>query len=413
MKFLLSILLVVCSTSLSFAGVYVKRFPTDTPVFVAGATSAATTDGNCAEFDANGNIIDSGSACGGGGGTPGGSTTQVQYNNAGSFAGSSSFVFNGSNVGIGSVNPTGILDIQSATNSQLVIGDGAGNSSGWRFNTTSGLFTKSNYPLTVTGGLQVTNTANAPSYILGSGGVGIGTTITSNAGLSIMNGNVGIGTWKPSVPLYVVGDIQTNAGSAIGTNNGSVTLRADQVLSNTAAVYSSNGVALNYYNGSAVTTGLVLKANGAVANVGIGSTNPNSLLNVNGNVGIGTTGTGSTPYQLNINNVAVFNSEYTNANIGIGTTTIDWNKGNYQNVGIGTSSGAYIAFTHPTNGGVAKLQLRIKQDGTGSRVVSFWPATVLWTGGTAPTLTTTAGKSDIINCTWNGVNDYCASTLNF
>jgi hypothetical protein len=40
-------------------------------------------------------------ASGGGGGSPGGSTTQVQYNNAGAFAGSSNFIFDGSNVGIG------------------------------------------------------------------------------------------------------------------------------------------------------------------------------------------------------------------------------------------------------------------------------------------------------------------------
>ena len=38
--------------------------------------------------------------------SPGGSTTQVQYNNSGSFAGSSSFVFDGTNVGIGTSSPS-------------------------------------------------------------------------------------------------------------------------------------------------------------------------------------------------------------------------------------------------------------------------------------------------------------------
>jgi hypothetical protein len=37
--------------------------------------------------------------------TPGGSTTQVQYNNAGAFAGSANFVFDGTNVGIGTSSP--------------------------------------------------------------------------------------------------------------------------------------------------------------------------------------------------------------------------------------------------------------------------------------------------------------------
>lgn len=152
----------------------------------------------------------------------------------------------------------------------------------------------------------------------------------------------------------------------------------------------------------------------SLGNVGIGLTNPNFLLNVNGNVGIGTTAVNSTPYAININNVATFNSEFTYAsNIGVGTTTINWNNGSYQNIGIGTSQGAYVAFTHPTNGSASKLTLRIKQDATGNRVVSFWPSTVLWPGNSAPTLTTTANKSDLITCIWNGTNDYCASTLNF
>jgi hypothetical protein len=38
-------------------------------------TSGSLTDGNCAEFDADGNIVDSGGACGGGGGGTWGSIT--------------------------------------------------------------------------------------------------------------------------------------------------------------------------------------------------------------------------------------------------------------------------------------------------------------------------------------------------
>jgi hypothetical protein len=38
--------------------------------------------------------------------------------------------------------------------------------------------------------------------------------------------------------------------------------------------------------------------------------------------------------------------------------------------------------------------LRLRQDATGSRLVT-WPTTVRWSGGTAPTLTTTASKTDV------------------
>lgn len=156
-------------------------------------------------------------------------------------------------------------------------------------------------------------------------------------------------------------------------------------------------------------------AYGASANDFRISDNSGNVLNINsngslpvaitGNVGLGTT---------TFNNVANFATEFSyTSNIGLGTTTINWNNGVGQNIGIGTSQGAYIAFTHPSNSNYASLNLRIKQDATGSRVVSFWPATVLWAGGTAPTLTTTANKSDIISCKWNGTNDYCVVSQNF
>lgn len=45
------------------------------------------------------------------------------------------------------------------------------------------------------------------------------------------------------------------------------------------------------------------------------------------------------------------------------------------------------------------------QDGSGSRTVTFW-STIKWAGGTAPTLTTTAGKADTLGF-------ICISTGNY
>lgn len=50
-------------------------------------STGALTNGHCVQIDASGNLVDSGGVCGGGGGTPGGSNTQVQYNCAGAFCG--------------------------------------------------------------------------------------------------------------------------------------------------------------------------------------------------------------------------------------------------------------------------------------------------------------------------------------
>src|SRR6185436_8891646 len=67
----------------------------NTTTFVT--TTGTQTSGDCVKIDANGNHVANGSACGGSG-SPGGSTTQVQYNNAGSFGGISGATTNGTSV---------------------------------------------------------------------------------------------------------------------------------------------------------------------------------------------------------------------------------------------------------------------------------------------------------------------------
>lgn len=53
---------------------------------------------------------------------------------------------------------------------------------------------------------------------------------------------------------------------------------------------------------------------------------------------------------------------------------------------------------------------RVTQDGTGSRTLAY-NAVFKWPGGTAPTLTTTAGALDIISGVSDGTNVYCTSIL--
>jgi len=58
--------------------------------------------------------------------------------------------------------------------------------------------------------------------------------------------------------------------------------------------------------------------------------------------------------------------------------------------------------------------LFIEQGGSGSYTVT-WPANVLWSGGTSPTLTTTVGKIDMITFVYHTTNDkyYATAALNF
>lgn len=57
---------------------------------------------------------------------------------------------------------------------------------------------------------------------------------------------------------------------------------------------------------------------------------------------------------------------------------------------------ANCTFTFPTPTAGGSFVLVLDQDATGSRTVT-WPASVRWAGGSAPTLTTTASKRDVIH----------------
>ncbi len=76
------------------------------------------------------------------------------------------------------------------------------------------------------------------------------------------------------------------------------------------------------------------------------------------------------------------------------TVTADMTLGNHVSMTLtGNISTLTISNPAPT-GNSCGLILYIKQDGTGSRTFSF-PATFIWAGGTTPTLTATASRTDI------------------
>ncbi len=81
------------------------------------------------------------------------------------------------------------------------------------------------------------------------------------------------------------------------------------------------------------------------------------------------------------------------------TIALDWNNSNVQYVVLGGNR--TFTFAHPKDG--ALYTLIIKQDGSGSRTLT-WPATIAWGGGSAPTLTITADKVDVIQFVYDGTN---------
>ena len=77
-----------------------------------------------------------------------------------------------------------------------------------------------------------------------------------------------------------------------------------------------------------------------------------------------------------------------------GTVSIDLNNGNVHSVTL--TGNATLTFDNPVaTGDSSSFTLIVKQDGTGSRTIT-WPGSVAWAAATAPTLTTTANKFDVL-----------------
>ncbi len=116
-------------------------------------------------------------------------------------------------------------------------------------------------------------------------------------------------------------------------------------------------------------------------------------LNIMGNIKVGET--------------AYFNTEYDNGNSGT-ADTINWRVANKQK---STLTGN-VTFTFTAPYGPCNLVLKLVQDGTGSRKVT-WPATVKWAIGTKPSLTTTPNAIDIVSFYYDGTNYYGLASFNF
>ncbi len=127
-----------------------------------------------------------------------------------------------------------------------------------------------------------------------------------------------------------------------------------------------------------------------------GGTSGYALFNNAGTVGNTNSLTSFTLEAPTINNG--YTEETVTANTGT-AYTIDLANGSVQ---ILTLTGN-VTYTFPTATAGRSFLLIEKQDATGSRTVT-WPAAVKWPSGTAPTITSTASKSDLFGFTADGTN---------
>ncbi|NTW32415.1 MAG: hypothetical protein HGB12_07300 [Bacteroidetes bacterium] len=92
------------------------------------------------------------------------------------------------------------------------------------------------------------------------------------------------------------------------------------------------------------------------------------------------------------------------------TTTLNWANGNVQYIQLANGAQTFT-FANPLDGG--RYVLILKQPSSGAAGTLTWPGTVMWSGVTAPTLTTTNNKVDIITFVYDGTNYYAGNTLNY
>mgnify|MGYP003669753057 CR=1 FL=1 len=193
-------------------------------------------------------------------------------------------ILSGGNVGIGTTGPQGKLEVNNrntATGAALFIKGGeddlspiAGQYTGLAFGYGGGTIYNNAAIL-----WEFTNTAaNGKLHFAVNPTAGDGTADLSDSKMTIQdNGNVGIGTTSPGSPLHIAGTEPSNGVSlAITTGTDDIGLRASStrldIVSSTASVWRQ------LQAGSFV--GNVNEISSFAGNVGIGTTSPNSALEI-------------------------------------------------------------------------------------------------------------------------------------
>ena len=386
----------------------------------------------------------------------------IQFSNGSAFASDANNLFwddTNNRLGIGTNAPTESLQVQG----NVLSGGGT------KLVLTGESFALQTIVPSGAGGMVIGTNANTPSFIdilsanqffhisnrASSNRLGIysatfvGTTATYSSELLTLTtvGSLGIGETAPSARVQIKGSGSTSATTSLLVQNSSgstlLSLRDDKVADFNSATILGVGtlftqvVTTGYINSSGNAYS-VMRTNNSTGNatfdqfVAIGTT---SAPNASAALDVVSTTKGFLPPRMTTtqkNAIAspatglqVFDStmnatcEYTGTAwrvVSAGAQavtvtgllqTVSLANGNVLDITLNSTT--TFTFTNPT---IGTYILKLTQ-GVGGGFLVNWPVNVIWSGGTAPTLSTTAGKIDIITLIYDGTSYYGNYSLNY
>lgn len=254
-------------------------------------------------------------------------------------------------------------------------------------------------------------------------------TVTSVGTTGTVNGITLTGTVTSSGNLTLGGTLSINNGDWSGTDlsvanggTGASSLTDNSILTGTgtSAITAESNLTFDGTNLSIAATGKIYLDGGTDSYIHESSADVLQIYaggdkivemteaTTGNKTDFGTTGVGFTQFE------PTYNASDTNVNFN------DYGNKAFVTFGAGNITDMNLYFPDVS----CNCTLLLKQDGSGSRTVTNWKtfdqadgneSTVVWAGGSAPTLTTTANKLDIISFYWDNDNHkaYGVASLNF
>ncbi|NBW37567.1 MAG: hypothetical protein EBR30_21635 [Cytophagia bacterium] len=252
----------------------------------------------------------------------------------------------------------------------------------------------------------------AMAHIQGSGSTSATTSllVQNSGGTDLFkvqdNGVTTISSVLSVISYISTGDYITTNGIVIGNGNSRLYAfngaNANLSINNTGIVASTSGY-------SSSTASAVLEANSTTQGFlppRMTTTQKNAIASPAEGLQIYDS-TAKSPAYYDGTNWGYTGGALQNAAGNSGTLNISFAAGNIVNLTLNANT--TLAFS---NAVIGTYIIQVTQGATGANVLTY-PASVKWAGGTAPTLTTTVGKTDILTFYYDGTNYYGNYSLNY